>query len=82
MAYEPYTRTNQKLHFCGLALENWLRAERDSSLLLLRRSRPSVRPRYSTCTARCLRCATRLPTAIACRMPVGLPWSIFSTNIT
>ena len=31
MAYEPYTRTNQKLHFCGLALENWLRAERDSS---------------------------------------------------
>ena len=31
MAHEPYTRTNQKLHFCGLALENWLRAERVSS---------------------------------------------------
>ena len=27
MAHERYTRTNQKLYFAGLALENWQRAE-------------------------------------------------------
>lgn len=27
MAHEPYTRTNQKMYFAGLSLENWRRAE-------------------------------------------------------
>lgn len=27
MAHEPYTRTNQKLFFAGLCLENWRKAE-------------------------------------------------------
>ncbi|CDZ93056.1 DUF6586 family protein [Pseudomonas saudiphocaensis] len=32
MAHERYTRTNQKLYFAGLSLENWQRAEAQDSL--------------------------------------------------
>jgi len=32
MAHERYTRTNQKLFFAGLALENWQRAERQGAV--------------------------------------------------
>ena len=32
MAHELYTRTNQKIYFAGLALENWRRAEEHGAL--------------------------------------------------
>ena len=32
MAHELYTRTNQKIYFAGLALENWRRAEEKGAL--------------------------------------------------
>jgi hypothetical protein len=32
MAHELYTRTNQKIYFAGLALENWRRAEENGAL--------------------------------------------------
>lgn len=32
MAHELYTRTNQKIYFAGLALENWRRAEERGAL--------------------------------------------------
>lgn len=32
MAHELYTRTNQKIYFAGLALENWRRAEEQGAL--------------------------------------------------
>lgn len=32
MAHELYTRTNQKIYFAGLALENWRRAEQKGAM--------------------------------------------------
>ena len=32
MAHELYTRTNQKIYFAGLALENWRRAEEKGAM--------------------------------------------------
>ncbi len=32
MAYELYTRTNQKIYFAGLALDNWRRAEETGAM--------------------------------------------------
>nr|MBF0685672.1 PasA protein [Pseudomonas sp.] len=32
MAHEPYTRTNQKIYFAGLALDNWRRAEEQGAV--------------------------------------------------
>lgn len=32
MAHELYTRTNQKIYFAGLALQNWRRAEENGAL--------------------------------------------------